>query len=340
MHQQISYFVSGHTARGYVNYLSTNLSAISNIVILQNGDYRDVSNMLSRLAREYYSQIELLYDPKGASVIGGIINREKSFAIISESLVARSISNASYIDVKKFYKQPLREMDTELIKEKYRESYAYFKKGLQIHDRLEQVYVQEMDFSKANQLANNIIQELLDGVKKKPSQGKTMKRLFGTNTLDGMANVVEDLLTPIDNRMYVKGRAGTGKSVLMKKVWDACKQYGLDVEVYYCSFDPHSIDMVIVRELDFCMFDSTDPHEFFPNRGTDQIIDLYEEAVNPGTDERYQEEIEQLSISYKRQMKLGINKLKEIKKNIPEQHGMLDMNALTSLIQEEIIENQ
>src|SRR5699024_11054765 len=104
-------------------------------------------------------------------------------------------------------------------------------------------------------------------------------------------------------------------------------------------FDPDSIDMVMVRELDFCMFDSTDPHEFFPNRGTDQIIDLYEEALNPGTDERYKEEKQQLSISYKRKMKLVINKLKEIKKIIPEQPRMLDMNALTSLIQEKIIGN-
>ena len=33
-----------------------------------------------------------------------------------------------------------------------------------------------------------------------------------------------------------------------------------DVEIYHCGFDPHSLDMVIVREVGIAIFDSTSPH--------------------------------------------------------------------------------
>ena len=43
--------------------------------------------------------------------------------------------------------------------------------------------------------------------------------------------------------------------------------------------------MVIVRELGFAIFDSTAPHEYFPSREGDEIIDMYALIVTPGTDE-------------------------------------------------------
>src|SRR5699024_7361779 len=91
------------------------------------------------------------------------------------------------------------------------------------------------------------------------------ERLFGTNTPDGKVNHVSALIAPFQNVYYVKGRAGTGKSVFMKEILNACKSYGYDIEMYRCSFDPSSVDMIIVRDLDFCVFDSTPPHEFFPD---------------------------------------------------------------------------
>lgn len=48
-----------------------------------------------------------------------------------------------------------------------------------------------------------------------------------------------------------------------KKIAAAAESRGFDVEMYHCGFDPESIDMVLVRELKFCVFDSTNPHEYF-----------------------------------------------------------------------------
>src|SRR5699024_12618825 len=79
-----------------------------------------------------------------------------------------------------------------------------------------------------------------------------------SNTSDGAVNIVPSLIHPLKNRYYLKGRAGTGKSHFMKKVMQACQRHGFDIELYHCSFDPNSVDMVLVRDLDFCIFDSTD----------------------------------------------------------------------------------
>src|SRR5699024_12170702 len=113
------------------------------------------------------------------------------------------------------------------------------------------------------------------------------ERLFGTNTPDGKVNHVSALIAPFRNVYYVKGRAGTGKSVFMKKILNACKSYGYDIETYRCSFDPSSVDMIIVRDLEFCVFDSTLPHEFFQDYGLGVVIYYYELTFDIDTDVLY-----------------------------------------------------
>lgn len=49
-------------------------------------------------------------------------------------------------------------------------------------------------------------------------------------------------------------------------------------------FDPNSLDLVVIRDLGICLFDSTSPHEYFPSRDSDEIIDIYQEAVKEHTD--------------------------------------------------------
>lgn len=73
----------------------------------------------------------------------------------------------------------------------------------------------------------------------------------------------------------------------------------------------NSIDMVLIPALQICLFDSTDPHRFEPqDTSREVIIDLYEETVTPGTDEKYAEEINKLTKEYKSFMKKGLAVIK------------------------------
>ena len=71
------------------------------------------------------------------------------------------------------------------------------------------------------------------------------------------------------------------------------------MEMYRCSLDPGSCDMVLVRELSFCVFDSTAPHEYFPEREGDETIDIYRAAVRQGTDEKYAAELADVTERYR-----------------------------------------
>src|SRR5699024_6191067 len=135
-------------------------------------------------------------------------------------------------------------------------------------------------------------------------------------------------------------RPGTGKSYFMKAVLEKCKQYNLEVEVYYCSFDPYSIDMLIIRELDCCLFDSTDHHEFHPERESDKIIDLYDISVKKDTDERVKDDINRLTNEYRKCLKEGVHHISLIKeieskeeKYLSESNQSLQNQALKNVTQ-------
>ena len=102
----------------------------------------------------------------------------------------------------------------------------------------------------------------------------------------------------------------------MKNLWRSANERGFDTEIYYCSFDPNSLDMVVIRELSVCVFDSTAPHEKFPASEKDEILDFYIESGLCGTDEKYAAQLLGISKAYSTKVSEGLEFLKRIKENI------------------------
>ena len=92
---------------------------------------------------------------------------------------------------------------------------------------------------------------------------------------------------------------------MMNKILEAAKTHGLDTEVYHCGFDPDSLDMLLFPELSLCIFDSTSPHEYYPSREGDLVVDMYTELITEGTDELYEKELADIVIRYKSHTKEG-----------------------------------
>ncbi|MBP1948009.1 hypothetical protein [Virgibacillus litoralis] len=304
----LQYYVTGNTARGLANFLESNLIGIDQVIKLKHPSASLKTKVIQNLLEYYHDNaIEVLHSPLGSRHLDGIIIREESLAFLDETIVK---NNSTAINLEEAV--PIkRHSDLTDFNVLTQSAYDSFAKGLSIHDELEEVYINQMDFNHADQFTEEFISTLLTGVSKKDRTAHTFHRLFGTNTVDGVVNVVPHLKGNITNVFFIKGRAGTGKSTFMKKITEACTECGFDVEMYHCSFDPDSIDMVLVRDLDVCIFDSTDPHEFFPVRDGERIVDLYEELVTPGTDERFETEINVLNNNYKSYMKQGIQYLQQ-----------------------------
>lgn len=179
-----------------------------------------------------------------------------------------------------------------------------------IHDEWEGIYIENMDFSRLNAYCDGLI-ERFACKKSSCGSGKTYKRFFGTSTIDGPKNYIDNLTFNMEKRCFIKGRPGTGKSTFLKKLSAKLKENGFDTEEYYCSFDSNSLDMVICRELSLSVFDSTSPHEKFPQRESDEILDFYTESGLCGVDEKYERELFFVKSAYDNKIKEAMHYFKK-----------------------------
>ena len=107
---------------------------------------------------------------------------------------------------------------------------------------------------------------------------KALSFFPGSNTCRGFHGYFAELLPANDmRRVYIlKGGPGVGKSTLMRRVGAAWEKQGRQVEYYWCSGDPGSLDAVVA---DGCMLmDGTSPHVVDPvlPGAADGIVNLGE----------------------------------------------------------------
>ncbi|MEW9676010.1 hypothetical protein ABRT01_07480 [Lentibacillus sp. L22] len=331
------YYTTGNTSEGFVNFTYSNIKDIKRVIVLKHDSNKVKTSVIDQIIKKYEAsdQLEIILSPLGGKYRDGVIWRDKGIAIITDQIAPNKM-DIEICDLEKIFPANISQHELQQqIDSATQKAYENFATGLSIHDKLEKIYVDQMDFNRANELASHFIQNLLVNQPDSQVKGKIRTRLFGTNTPDGAVNVVPELIKDIANVCYIKGRAGTGKSTFMKKIVSACTAKGLDVELYRCSFDPSGLDMVIVRDLDFCIFDSTDPHEYFPQRKDDQVLDLYDETVTPGTDEKFAVQIKKLTAEYKSYMKQGIKKLKDAdvyREQMERMYSVPDENEMNKLV--------
>ncbi|WJH37323.1 hypothetical protein N6H14_10145 [Paenibacillus sp. CC-CFT747] len=128
---------------------------------------------------------------------------------------------------------------------------------------------------------------------------------------EGAFDFIQSLTAPLERRIFIKGRPGSGKSTLLKKLAAAAEEKGIEVQVFHCGFDPNSLDMLIFPKLGTAIFDSTAPHEYYPNRDGDEILDMYTLTMTPGTDEAYAAELAAIKERYSAKMKEATSSLAE-----------------------------
>ncbi|SER96046.1 hypothetical protein [Salipaludibacillus aurantiacus] len=314
------YFWGVHTARGFFSLYESNLQDVDEVVVIK-GSLRVIkSKILETIAKENAAkghEVECIHCASDNNALDGVIIPALKTAFTVNDLEhtgrTKVINSDTILNLSRLIEKDIRRMYVQNINRIIQKAHRSFKRGLEIHDGLEEIYINSMDFHKADKLTGYLVQEII-GKKQNPGKkGRTKHRFFGASTPRGVVDYIPDLTADVKKRYLIKGRAGTGKSTLLKKVARFSDEAGFDVEMYHCGFDPHSIDMVIIRELGVCLFDSTDPHEYFPEQEEDQIIDLYTETVMPETDQKYAVAISELTKLYKSYMKQGITYLKEAK---------------------------
>jgi Cdc6-like AAA superfamily ATPase len=323
-----NYYATANTAKGFQNFFESNIRNLDKLYILKGGPGTGKSSLMKKVGQYMLDKdydIEYLHCSSDNDSIDGIIIRSLGVGIVdgtaphviepqAPGAIEEYVNLGVAWNCDKLAKHKTEILDLKTkINECYPKAYNQFKQALAIHDEWEKFYIDNMDFEKANQLTKKIIDTII-GETTYAKNSTIMHRFFGGSTPIGPVDFVPNITEGLSKRYFIKGRPGSGKSTLLKKLLARAEVSGIDAEVYHCGFDPNSLDMILLPELDVCIFDSTAPHEYYAERSTDEIIDMYSELITPGTDEKYKEEIEDIIKRYKACNQIGINYLAEAKR--------------------------
>lgn len=315
---QKKYFLRANTSSGLVNLTENNLAGIDNVYLL-NGKSKFLKDRIlkniEKYTKEREKEMECAVSPFNISQLDAIILRNEKTAIVDANCVPRiekcsPIETDEFISKKKIEKHKIRQ--EELVKKEQDALlglYSAYKGAKIIHDEWEKKYIDNIDFERLNNFEDGLLESLIPKKSDELSQ-RTFKRFFGASTPDGSVNYIDNLTEDIKTRYFIKGRPGTGKSTFMKKLQKKAEENGYNCQVYYCSFDKNSLDMVLIPELSMCVFDSTAPHELFPSRDSDKILDFYKEAGLSGVDERLKNDFDDIKRRYSFRITEGVAKLR------------------------------
>lgn len=338
-----NYYVVSYNSEGKCNLLDSNVKGLKNIVVVECCS-RLISTMIfKKISNEILSKnanLEIIHDPIDNNVIQGIIDRSLNIGIFSKCLMEDD-NTADYSGAEQLSLNCCYANDSDKINElknnmqsKFEEAVDYFREAKKIHDDWEHIYTENIDFSKADEFIEAKIDEILAD-KGFDKNSMIHERFFGAISANGATNYVEEIISNKEIRYFIKGRPGTSKSTLLKKLAEKASERGIDVDVYYCASDISSLDMLVFPELNTCIFDSTAPHEFFPSEDKDIVIDMYSELLEDNFDEKNEALIEEIKAKYSESVAKGVSAFKEIFKlydNLETEYiSTIDFDLLANL---------
>jgi Cdc6-like AAA superfamily ATPase len=317
------FFTCGNTAKGFYNLFSTNLQSLVKLFILKGGPGTGKSTLMKRIGEELEKleyDVEYVHCSSDPDSLDGVIVPRLGVGIVdgtaphvieptAPGAIEEYVNLGASWDTEKLaiHTKEILELQNN-IRQCYEKAYDEFAKGLKVHDEWEKIYIENMNFSKANKLTEEVVNELLGNI----DLNKTScikHRFFGGSTPYGAMDFVENITENIAKRYFIKGRPGSGKSTMLKSILEKAEYKGIDVEVYHCGFDPDSLDMLLFPELKLCIFDSTAPHEYFASRDGDSVIDMYAELINDNTDEAHETDLKDIVGRYKAYINEGTAQL-------------------------------
>ncbi len=307
------------TGQGKKNVYTDVMNEAKTVYLLKGAHGFKISELLQKIGSYYHdhgAEIEYFHDPLFQNTIEAtfvkaphaILFLQASNPAIEPVMIgARDFVISLYdcVDGEKLSSN----IDLSLINEAkqayFDQCFASLSNAIGIHDDWEVETRKSMNWSGLNQQFAELTERLF-GESNLNKTGKLTHRLLGTLTPAGARDTVQSITQNLEKRLFIKGYPGTGKSSMMKKLANEALNRGFDVQLVWCGLDSNSIDMVILPQLKFCIFDSTEPHVYFPdeNRPGDEIFDIAKHC-HPTQEE--ENNIKEIVVKYKASMAEAIH---------------------------------
>lgn len=305
-----NYFISSNSADGYVSFFQSNFGGLHSVIRLGGYPSMVASDLLSGIcvrAREKGFHPDLVHDCLDNS-LAGIIVPERSIGILNIPLYDQEAYSLVAI---------LNDENLEKTNACLDIAYKQFAEAMKIHAGLEILYISNINYSEADQFAEEMAEKLI-GSQRLEKTGKAFDRFFGAAAVEGPAEYVDNLTADIGKRYFIKGHDATGKSAFLKRIAKSAALAGFDTELYHHPIDPGCLNMIVVRELDFCLFDSAPPYAYFPSRPGDETMERRHTAGEEKIDEKYRAEIAAISSDYKAKIAKAVKQIGKAKRYYEE----------------------
>ncbi|GAB6098745.1 PRK06851 family protein [Halanaerocella petrolearia] len=324
-----NYFPGGNTCKGFYSFYDYLPDGAELIFVIKGGPGTGKSTFMKRIGQEFVEEgydIEFHWCSSDSESLDGLVIRDLKVALLDGTAphlidpeypgaVEEIINLGRYWDrsILEEYKDQIVTLN-DVIWKLFDRAYAYLKEAKLIHDRWEDYYLEGMDFQQANQKTEELIEDIVGDWELTDSLGEERHLFASAFTPSAVINYFKELTTDLETRYIIKGRPGTGKSTMTKKVAKAIRERGFAVNYFHCSFDPDSVDMIIVPELSVALVDGTAPHIVDPVSDTrDQVVDMLE-CVDSQIVDLNKEQIEYTKEQYKEVIDDATTQLRKAKK--------------------------
>ncbi|MGM0369979.1 MAG: PRK06851 family protein [Bacillota bacterium] len=322
-----NYFPGGNTCRGFYSFYEYLPYNAERVFIIKGGPGTGKSTFMKKIAEEFLAEgynIEYHWCASDNESLDGVVIPDLKVTLLdgtaphmvdpkNPGAIDEIVNLGRYWDrsILSNHKQKIVTLNKAIWKY-FDNAYGFLEEAKLVHDRWEEYYLEQMDFQKANLKGKAVVNDILADIKLAKQLGND-RHLFGsaftpTGAVDYFSNITADS----DKRYVIKGKPGTGKSTLVKKVAQAALKRGIDLNYFHCSFDPDSIDMIVIPRLKVSLVDGTPPHIVNPDRTGDQVIDMLD-CVNQEQIQKQKDQIQKTKSNYNNLMKRALQELQRAK---------------------------
>ncbi len=144
----------------------------------------------------------------------------------------------------------------------FNRAYQYLEEAWSAYRQWKHYYQHCMDLLHSKKIMEDLHSEVFDEVPSRETLSEEQHLFASAITPEGLVNKYPFILNEISNIHLLLGEPGTGKSAMLKNIYNTARQKGLKLEAYHCGFAPERLDALVLPEISTVVIKNTYPHNF------------------------------------------------------------------------------